>query len=140
MGIWIPQPGRARLPVVPNRAATHNRLEPPRLAERAPGCPILLFASFAKKRVGALTSLIETQNSAMAYSITKRATVLSVRKCKFCGNPADSREHVIADWILQKINIQDEIRRVVGKSAPVSFRQLQSRELRAFAPRATTVG
>ncbi len=73
-----------------------------------------------------MTSRIETQNSAMAYSITKRATVLSVRKCKFCGNPADSREHVIADWILQKINIQDEIRRVVGKSAPVWFRNVQN--------------
>jgi len=54
-----------------------------------------------------------------------------VRKCKFCRNSADSREHTIADWILQKINIQDEIRRVVGKSPPVWFHNVQNLKVRS---------
>ncbi len=66
--------------------------------------------------------------------------VFGVRNCKFCDNPASSREHTIADWILQKIDIQDEIRRVVGKSrlsGSITFRILESR---VFALLATMGG
>ena len=54
-----------------------------------------------------------------------------MRKCKFCKNPAGSREHTIADWILQKINIQAEIRRVVGKSPPVWFHNVQNLKVKS---------
>jgi hypothetical protein len=44
-----------------------------------------------------------------------------MRQCRFCENPADSREHYVPDWILQIIDIQVGASRVVGDSPPISF-------------------
>ena len=53
------------------------------------------------------------------------------RTCKFCDARADSREHVIPNWILQEIKISEDIRRVVGSSAPVWFKNIQNLKVRS---------
>ena len=53
-----------------------------------------------------------------------------MRHCLFCENPANSREHVIPDWTLQRVNVRDPMSQKLGDDPEVL---LQNPELKIKA-------
>jgi hypothetical protein len=42
-----------------------------------------------------------------------------MRQCLFCDNPANSREHVVPDWILQRVRVRDPMYQKLGDGPEV---------------------
>ncbi len=62
-----------------------------------------------------------------------------MRKCLFCDNAADSREHVWPDWILQRLKVRDVIHHKMGND-PALLLPNPEQKVKAVCRNAITAG
>jgi hypothetical protein len=81
------------------------------------------YESFARSEgIGTLRFVFFLSSSALREwnsicSLFLRFTKSFMRKCLFCENPANSREHVWPEWILKRLNVTEPLHQKMGNDA-----------------------